>query len=414
MQLYSLFFAALASPALAKLTSQACPTDSPLSCQNTTAFEDTCCFNYPGGQILLTQFWDTDPSTGPEDSWTIHGLWYVFRIAFSTSTADWYIRPDKCDGSWEQYCDESRQYRNLTAMLNASAPCTLGYMQTYWKDYSGDDESFWEHEFDKHGTCMSPLEPSCYPNYQPGQEAVDYFKRTVKLFKTLPSYAWLAEAGIVPSETNTYTLAEIQAALRAHHGHDVIINCNNGELNELWYHFNVQGSIQSGKYFAVDPVGSPSTCPATGIKYLPKYSSTVPENPTSSTTAAPLPTGEAGALSGKGRFYVYTGGASDGFLISGGTWYRAGGTPATYTATPNSDGSTFTLATSKGKCAVLEDALSCASSVSTASSFGFDGTYLTFGESSTFYATEAPSGTAQGIVYTTPKDVSFQVTWVAS
>lgn len=46
-----------------------------LSCQNTTVQNDLCCFNAPGGQMLLTQFWDTDPVTGPVDSWTVHGLW---------------------------------------------------------------------------------------------------------------------------------------------------------------------------------------------------------------------------------------------------------------------------------------------------------------------------------------------------
>lgn len=46
-----------------------------LSCHNTTVVENLCCFNAPGGSLLQTQFWDTDPSTGPEDSWTIHGLW---------------------------------------------------------------------------------------------------------------------------------------------------------------------------------------------------------------------------------------------------------------------------------------------------------------------------------------------------
>lgn len=47
-----------------------------LSCQNTTVVTNLCCFNAPGGQLLQTQFWDTDPVTGPTDSWTIHGLWY--------------------------------------------------------------------------------------------------------------------------------------------------------------------------------------------------------------------------------------------------------------------------------------------------------------------------------------------------
>lgn len=35
-----------------------------LSCHNTTAVADTCCFNAPGGELLVTSFWDTDPSTG--------------------------------------------------------------------------------------------------------------------------------------------------------------------------------------------------------------------------------------------------------------------------------------------------------------------------------------------------------------
>jgi ribonuclease T2 len=55
-------------------TPQTC-SNPQLSCHNTTAVADLCCFNAPGGQLLQTQFWDTDPATGPDDSWTIHGLW---------------------------------------------------------------------------------------------------------------------------------------------------------------------------------------------------------------------------------------------------------------------------------------------------------------------------------------------------
>lgn len=52
-----------------------CSTTGPLSCQNTTAQSNLCCFNAPGGALLQTQFWDTNPPTGPSNSWTIHGLW---------------------------------------------------------------------------------------------------------------------------------------------------------------------------------------------------------------------------------------------------------------------------------------------------------------------------------------------------
>jgi ribonuclease T2 len=336
-------------------------------------------------------------------------------------------------------------------------------METFWKDQAGDDEDFWEHEFNKHGTCMSTLEPTCYPGYTPGQEVVDYFKRTVALFKTLPSYKWLEDAGVVPSETARYTLKQIEAALAASHGQNVIVNCNkNGEINELWYHFNVQGSVQGGKFVPAAPVGSPSSCPAEGIKYLPKKRTTAPTSSVSSTpssssstviisssavvsstissssaesvstvptlstvysstaastttsASAPTPSSPSSTLSGRGRFYAVSPGVSNGgFLITAGTWYRGGGTPATYTATPATDG-TFSLNSSRGRCAVQDDSsLLCGTSVAVASAFGFDGTYLTYGGSSTFYAASVPSGTTQGIVYTEANAVTVQFTWTA-
>lgn len=391
-----------AAPALAGTPVTCAVSSLPLSCENTTTV-DTCCVNYPGGDLLQTQFWDTDPSTGPADSWTVHGLW-----------------PDNCDGTYEQYCDASREVTNITDILAESAPCILQYMNKYWKDYEGDDETFWEHEFNKHGTCISSLEPACYVDYEAHDEVTDYFTRTVQLFRSLPSYEWLAAAGIVPSTTATYTLAQIQSALSAQFGHNVIINCDGSTLNELWYHYHVRGNVQSGEFVPVEPVGSGSTCPSTGIKYLPKYSNATTTTTTTATTATSTAppsgtSGVAGALSGKGYIYVTTPSTtSGGFIISGGTWYSNSGTPATFTATANADNTTFTLTSSKGKCAVLSDSsLSCSSTVSTASSFGYDGTYLTYNNQTTFYSDAVPTGSVQKTVYTTVEDVSLQLTWTS-
>ncbi|RYO83420.1 hypothetical protein DL766_002610 [Monosporascus sp. MC13-8B] len=235
--------------------SVSCPLNSPLSCQNTaTAAVDTCCFNQPGGQLLLTQFWDTDPPTGPMDSWTMHGLW-----------------PNNCNGTWEQFCDNSRKYKNITVILESFAPLTLEFMETYWKDSKENDERFWAHEFNKHGTCVSTLDPKCYDAYKPTQEVADYFTKAVDVFKTLPSYKWLAAADIVPSTSATYSQAAIQDALKAAYNQTVVVNCNkNKELSELRYHYNVRGSVQTGNFVPVEPLGSPTNCPRTGIKYLPK------------------------------------------------------------------------------------------------------------------------------------------------
>lgn len=111
-------------------TAPTCSASAPLSCHNTTAIENTCCTEVQG-QVLQVQFWDTDPATGPDTNWTIHGLW-----------------PDFCDGTYTQYCDSDRQYTNISDILTAAgATSTLDFMNTYWKNDDGTDESFWEHEW---------------------------------------------------------------------------------------------------------------------------------------------------------------------------------------------------------------------------------------------------------------------------
>jgi hypothetical protein len=98
-------------------------------------------------------------------------------------------RPDRCDGTYDANCDPSRAYTNITSIISSFGKTDLlNYMSTYWKDYQGDDETFWEHEWAKHGTCISTLEPECYPDHKATEEVVDYFQKAVDLFKALPSY----------------------------------------------------------------------------------------------------------------------------------------------------------------------------------------------------------------------------------
>lgn len=142
-------------------------------------------------------------------------------------------------------------------------------MDTYWKDYQGDDESFWQHEWGKHGTCVSTLKPGCYSGYKPGEEAVDFFKKTVSLFQSLPTYKWLSDAGIKPSSSKKYSLKDIQSVLTKQHGAPVTLGCKSGALNQVWYHYNVRGSLQQGEFVATEPDGAKGSCSST-VKYLPK------------------------------------------------------------------------------------------------------------------------------------------------
>ncbi len=88
----------------------------------------------------------------------------------------------------------------------------------------------------------------------------------------LDTYAALKSAGIVPSTTATYALCDIETALREVTGFDVVVGCSRGRLNQAWYSFNVKGSLQTGEFVPVPPVGKSvrRTCPTAGIKYLPK------------------------------------------------------------------------------------------------------------------------------------------------
>ncbi|EMD00151.1 hypothetical protein BAUCODRAFT_63809 [Baudoinia panamericana UAMH 10762] len=374
--------------------SSAVCVDAQLSCHNTSAVENLCCFNYPGGTLLQTQFWDTHPVTGPVDSWTIHGLW-----------------PDNCDGTYDANCDDERAYRNITQILKHSgAYDLLNDMQTLWVSDSGSSETFWEHEWGKHGTCISTLQPSCYTDYQPTQEVTDFFNRTVTLFKSLPSYEWLESAGIVPSITATYTRQQIQSALGANRGdRSVYLGCRHGALNEIWYFFNVQGSIQTGSFKPSDLVGTGSTCPSSGIKYLPKGAAG-PSPTSTTTTTGPSPTSTGPVLSGRGFLDVITSGNKRGCIISRGRWYTSGSC-AGFTASPLSGG--FTLKSSKGYCGVADGALTCGARIRNAPLFNAtkDGTLL-YNGAQTFYADGVPRGRKQGMVYTDAEhDTSLTIRW---
>ena len=88
-----------------------------------------------------------------------------------------------------------------------------------------------------HTFTDSTLASTCVDNTD--QAIVYYVDSTVALFKNLPTYDWLATAGITPSSTATYTREEIVSALRARHGTTVGLECKSRTLKEVYYYHHV-------------------------------------------------------------------------------------------------------------------------------------------------------------------------------
>lgn len=115
------------------------------------------------------------------------------------------------------------------------------------------------------------------------------------------------------------------------------LGCKSGALDEIWYHYSVRGSVQTGEFVAAEPDGTKSTCPSTGVKYLPKSSggggsTSTTTGTATATTSTTAPTSTGGAFSGKGNLIVEIDGSQNGCIIGAGTWYTSG-TCASFTAT---------------------------------------------------------------------------------
>ncbi|KAG9019546.1 ribonuclease T2-like [Tulasnella sp. 427] len=395
-----------------------CPPSwaSQLSCHNTTVQSNSCCFENPGGLIMQVQLWDTYPRTGADDEWTVHGLW-----------------PDNCDGTWGQFCDPSRQYPNITQVLKDSYRYDLlDWMNKHWLDQAGDNESFWEHEWNKHGTCMSTLEAKCMPKgSKNGTDAVAYFQTAINLHRAVPTYKILAAAGIFPSANRSYTYDELTAAVKKEVGYIPAFDCNKntGIIFEISYYYNLRGSVVDGTFQHIAcRWGSPSgadaftggSCPKTGpLWYLPKGvaapdgqttsaapSSTISVTSTTTTTAtgtisSTSPTSSETPVTGKYILDALVNGTAAGCLLSKGTWAVTGPsiTCAKFTFA-STDNVHYTVTSSKGPCAVDEDGgLSCDAAIQTPTAFkltSVNGTNeLTYQGLAIFSSSTLPQGSAQ-------------------
>ena len=101
----------------------------------------------------------------------------------------------------------------------------------------------------------------CYgPEYVEHEDVIDYFETAIMYHQKVPTWDWLSDADITPSNSTTYTLADMQAALTMQWGATPYIGCSGPRYNtttagngttdrgrtvvsELWYYMHVSSAL---------------------------------------------------------------------------------------------------------------------------------------------------------------------------
>ena len=108
------------------------------------------------------------------------------------------------------------------------------------------------------------------------QEVVDFFETAIGYFLKFPTFDWLSKHGITPSNTTTYTLADVEGALTAESLAIPYVGCSGARYNEtaagkgsldngrtsvseVWYYMHTYGRPQNLKAVPVDQTTT-STC----------------------------------------------------------------------------------------------------------------------------------------------------------
>ncbi|PIA63854.1 hypothetical protein AQUCO_00201286v1 [Aquilegia coerulea] len=139
---------------------------------------------------------------------TIHGLWVNYN-----------------DGTWPACCNNGSNFdiKKITPLL--------GGLQIYWPSLSCNLEStcdggkglFWAHEWEKHGTCATPV---IWDEYT-------YFLTTLNIYFKYNITKILIEEGYIPSNSEKYPLGGIVSAIQNAVRATPLLVCSDGAVQEL-------------------------------------------------------------------------------------------------------------------------------------------------------------------------------------
>lgn len=159
--------------------------------------------------LLFVQYWPgcwiqnghIHATNFTNDHFNVHGIW-----------------PEYYNGSYPQYCNKTATFdiNQLTPIYNN--------LTTYWTDYI-NATAFWQHEFLRHGTCAE-ADPVM-------STELEFFSTGLQLREKYNLYQILANHNILPSNTKSYALDDIRAAVTNGIQKQVAVTCQNNILDEI-------------------------------------------------------------------------------------------------------------------------------------------------------------------------------------
>ena len=164
----------------------------------------TVCYSWKESSAAHTCFLPKD-----DEEWTIHGIW-----------------PSQFNKLGPQFCKPSVPF-NRTALRPVE-----GQLKEKWIDieYGAESYSLWKHEWEKHGTCASVLEPL--------NTEVKYFKEGLTLLDRYDMKNVLAKASILPG--GSYTATGILDGVHRVLGKEAQITCRKDKKSGKSYIFEIR------------------------------------------------------------------------------------------------------------------------------------------------------------------------------
>ncbi|KAJ9066446.1 Ribonuclease T2 precursor (RNase T2) [Entomophthora muscae] len=184
-----------------------CP-DTAVSCIDD---EDKCCIPDKGWMTLALD-WNIDR---PIDKFTLHGFW-------PADCETGIFPPGGCASVRTKPSKDLPRFPSLKLD-----------MEKHWLSNDGDDAWLWNHEWNKHGTCLSTIQKDCHLDVSNDHSPFRYFKASLDQYHQFDVYAELKKNNVVP-RLKPYPQKEIVDALKRW-AFSFQLQCIKGRLNQIFF-----------------------------------------------------------------------------------------------------------------------------------------------------------------------------------